>query len=389
MSEIVAIITEYNPFHNGHKYQIDKIREQINDATIIAIMSGNAVQRGDFAFANKYSRAKCAIECGVDAVFELPFPYSCSTAEIFASAGVEIASKLGADYLYFGIEASSVEEIEKIADTIDTKSYNDEISALINEGYVSYPIMREIALKKLGFNMSNSSNDILAIEYIRAIKNKRLNLKYRAVKRTGAHYKDKSVCDIMSASAIRDEYYKNGKLLSLPKNAEEILNFEAENGLINDKFASNRILHSSIILNSPISIEKCFDVTSGMGYYLYDKGKKCKNITSFTDELSSKCYTTARLKRAVLYSMFNVVSIDKEPKYTVLLGANEKGKKVIKANRKKENFIIITKYSDSKKLDKAVFEQYEKSLKLDEIYETLCIEPKSPKNAYMKTPYIK
>ena len=126
-----------------------------------------------------------------------------------------------------------------------------------------------------------------------------------------------------------------------------------------------------------------------MGYYLYDKGKKCKNTTSFTDELSSKCYTTARLKRAVLYSMFNVVSIDKEPKYTVLLGANEKGKKVIKANRKKENFIIITKYSDSKKLDKAVFEQYEKSLKLDEIYETLYIEPKSPENAYKKTPYIK
>lgn len=389
MSEIVAIITEYNPFHNGHKYQIDKIREQINDATIIAIMSGNVVQRGDFAFANKYARAKCAIECGVDAVFEMPFPYSCSTAEIFASAGVELATKLGADYLYFGIESSSIEEIEKIAEAIDSKMYNDEISSLLSEGYLSYPLMREKALKKLGFNITNSSNDILAIEYIRAIKNKCANLKYRAIKRIGAHYKDKSICNIMSASAIRDEYYRNGRLISLPKKAEEILNVEAEKGLINDKSISNRILHANVLLKNPNAIEKCFDVTSGMGHYIYNEAKKCNNTASFTDEISSKSYTTARLKRTVIYSCFDIQYIDKNPKYTILLGANEKGKKVINLNRKKENFVIITKHSNAKYLDETSQMQYEKSMKLDEIYETLYFNPNTAESAYKIIPYIK
>lgn len=389
MSEIIAIITEYNPFHNGHKYQIDKIREQIEDATIIVIMSGNCVQRGEFAFVNKYTRAKMAIECGVDAVFELPFPHACSTAEIFASAGVEIASRLGADYLYFGIEDDNLEKIEKIATVLDTKDFNEEISNLIKEDFLSYPKIREKALLKLGLEMPKKSNDILAIEYIRAIKNKNLNLKYRAIKREGAGYKDSTVCDIMSASAIREEYYKNGQILSLPNAATEIIKNDIKNGWINDKFSTNKMLLSNVLLNSPKDIEKCFDVSSGMGYYIYECAKKCKNPFLFTDEFSSKSYTLSRLKRAVIYSVFDIEDIDKVPEFTVLLGANEKGKKIIKQNRKKENIVIITKHSDSKKLYGKNIDFYEKLLKLDELFEIMCITPNSPQNAYKKVPYIK
>lgn len=389
MSEIVAIITEYNPFHNGHKYQIDKIKEQMPDATIIAIMSGNCVQRGELSFLNKYSRAKMAIECGVDAVFELPFPYSCSTAEIFANAGVEIASKLGASYLYFGIEKDSIEEIEKIANAIDTEEFNQEISNLIKDSYMSYPVMRDKALKNLGFNMSNMSNDILAIEYIRAIKNKGLNLQYRAIKRIGAGYKDSNVCKIMSASAIREEFYQNGDALSLPNEAIAIFNEDAENGAINNKNLTNQIFHSHILLSNPNLIEKHFDIPCGMGRYIFENAKKCKNPSIFTDDFSSKSYTTSRLKRAVIYSIFGIDSIDKSPEYTILLGANEKGKFIIKENRKKENIVIITKHSDTKKLNEKSLMQYEKEMKLDEVYESLYISPSSPNNTYKKTPYIK
>ncbi|MBQ4509375.1 MAG: nucleotidyltransferase family protein [Clostridia bacterium] len=389
MSEIVAIITEYNPFHNGHKYQIDKIREQIKDATIIAIMSGNCVQRGDLAFINKYNRAQIAVECGVDAVFELPFPYSCSTAEIFAGAGVEIASKLGADYLFFGIESDSLEQIEKIAFAIDTIEFDSELQKLKQDGFLSYPVLREKALSNLGLKMSNSSNDILAIEYIRAIKNKGLDLKYRAIKRKGACYKNLEICDVMSASAIRESFYRNGNILSMPNKATDILNDMFENGAINDRNATNRFLLNSILLKNPVDIENIFDVTDGMGYYIYESAKKCKNPNRFTDDLSSKSFTTSRLKRAILYAILNLNSFDKSPKYTTLLAVNDKGKALIKQNRKKENIVILTKHSDASKLDEKSKMQLEKSLKLDEIYETLYMLPSAPANAYKKKPYIK
>ncbi len=388
MSKIVAIITEYNPFHNGHKYQIDKIREEIPDATIIAIMSGNIVQRGDFAFADKYTRAEMAMKCGIDAVFELPFPYCCSTAEIFASAGAEIASKLGASYLYFGIESDSLEILEKIAEAIDSEAFDKNVQELYKNDFSSYPVIRDKALSKLGLKLSNNSNDILAIEYIRAIKNKALNLEYRAIKRIGAGYKDSNMCDIMSASAIREHFYRNGELLSLPENARNALESVAKEGKINDKNLTNRTLLSHILLTSANELEVKFDVPNGMGYFILDCAKNCKNPESFTDELSTKGYTTARLKRAIIYSIFNVNYIDKVPSFTVLLGTNEKGKKIIKKCRKKETFAILTKHADAKKLNESSLALYEKMLTVDSLFATLCIKPQAPCVAYKNKPYI-
>ena len=242
MSEVVAIIAEYNPFHMGHKYQIDKIKQEKPNATIIAIMSGNTVQRGDFAFCNKYARAKMAVECGVDAVFELPFPYSCSTAEIFASAGVEIAGKLGADYLYFGLEEYSLNYIENIAILVDSPEFKAEFNKLSKDKNYSYISIKEKALRNLGCTLSTKPNDILAIEYIRAIKNKCLSLKYRGIQRIGAGYKNMDECDIMSASAIREKYYRDNVLMSIPSNAMKIIAKESDSGRIVDPKFTNRAL---------------------------------------------------------------------------------------------------------------------------------------------------
>ena len=170
MSKIVAIITEYNPFHNGHKYQIDKIKAENSDAIIIAIMSGNIVQRGEFAFLDKYARAEMALSCGVDAVFELPYPYSGSTAEIFAYGGVRLAYNLGADILYFGTESDNLSELEAIAQVIDTEAFENAVNSIPNASELSFPVLREKALSNLGYDVTKSSNDMLAIEYIRQIK---------------------------------------------------------------------------------------------------------------------------------------------------------------------------------------------------------------------------
>ncbi len=389
MSEIVAIITEYNPFHNGHKYQIDKIREEMPNATIIAIMSGNTVQRGNFAFCNKYARAKMAIECGVDAVFELPFPYSCSTAEIFANAGVEIANRMGATHLYFGIESDSINELEKMAEAIDSEAFEKTFNNLSKEKNSSYLNLKEKALRKMGFKLSVLPNDILAIEYIRAIKSRQTPMEYRAIKRIGAKYKDKEICDIMSASAIREEFYKNNNIFSIPKEAIEIIKKEAETGKINDINTTNRFLHLYTVLTGPQSFEEAFDVPNGMGYFICDFAKNCKKSESFTENISTKAYTTARLKRAILYTLFNVKSMDKEPKYTVLLGANNKGKAILKKNKKTEKFTIITKPSDIKKLSKEDVEKYERAMKVDLFYEGMYFNSSEPNSALKYIPYVK
>ena len=120
MGNVAAVICEYNPFHSGHKYQIDKIKENTDNTAVIAVMSGEVTQRGEFALTDKYVRAEAAIRSGVDAVFELPYPYCASCAEIFAKAGVSIASALGANRLYFGTESGNTEYIEKIADAVDS-----------------------------------------------------------------------------------------------------------------------------------------------------------------------------------------------------------------------------------------------------------------------------
>ncbi len=385
---VVAIISEYNPFHNGHKHQIEKIKEEHPDSVIVSIMSGNVVQRGELAFVDKYTRARIAVENGLDVVLELPYPYSGSTAEIFATAGVKIASGIGANILYFGIESDSLENLEKIASIINGEEYEKEIRSLLKESSESYPILREKALKNLGIDVAYTSNDMLAIEYIRAIKNNSLNLDYKAIKRVGAWYNDHSVCDIMSASAIRDYYYKTGKILSIPENGSELLICELENGKFLDVCKLNSLLLQQIILKGPKSIEESFDCPGGLGYYIYSKAKKLTSASELCS-LSSKGITSARIRRILLYSLFDVESVDKEPKFTTLLAMSQRGKEYLSTAKKVAKIPILTKHADSKKISEQALMEYELNLKVDELYGLLLKSPNLCEKVYKKCPYIK
>jgi predicted nucleotidyltransferase len=387
MSKIVAIIAEYNPFHNGHKYQIDKIREEIEDATIIAIMSGNIVQRGEFAFVDKYKRAEMAIKCGVDGVFELPYPYSGSTAEIFAMAGVKIASSLGAEYLYFGTESKNITELEKIADAISSDEFNYEIKRMAGNDFESFPKMKEEALKNLGYTVPKSSNDMLAIEYIRAIKSLNLKVKYRCIERIGAGYKENDISSYMSASGIRNSYYSTGKILSIPSEASMVIEEEIKSSRFLDKKSSEKLLYNHVLLSSPKLTEEAFDATDGLGYFIKKKSQE-NSIETFFDSLSTKSVTTSRIKRVLLYSLFGIKNVDKCPEFTVMLGLSERGKKALNAIKNNEELTVITKHSDSSKLNDKAREKYNILCKADEVYQTLLSKPNSPSKAYKKCPYI-
>lgn len=386
MARVVGIICEYNPFHNGHKYQIDKIREIEKDATIVAIMSGSIVQRGEFAITDKYNRAKIALENGVNAVFEIPYPYSGSCGEIFANAGVEIASRLGCDCLYFGTEEQSLENLERVAKIIDSPEFEAEIKNVISDKSNSFIASRSNALKNLGVDVPKSANDMLAVEYIRAIKKKGLCLEYRSIQRMGSFYNDQGVGALMSASAIRKQFYENGSFLSVPSfNAySEIVH---EGNYLNAE-AVNRYLHTFALLNFG-KRKNVFDTCPEMHSLICEKAKNSCSGEEFISSLSSKAYTSARLKRSVLYGLFSINEVDFTPQYTVLLGIDKVGRAYLNKLKKATDFSIITKHSDGKDLNEKVKGQLEVLYLVDAVYNTFLSKSAPPSKAYKAKPIIK
>ena len=382
MSNIVGIICEYNPFHKGHKYQIDKIREKIPDAAIVAIMSGNIVQRGEFAIIDKYERAKIALDCGANAVFELPYPYSGSTAEIFAGAGVELAYRLGCETLCFGTEILGVNELEKIAEAINSKEFNEEMKACDNDKSQSYITKKERILEKLGCVAPKSANDMLGVEYIRAIKNKNLPLRYVGIERVGSFYNDESVSEVMSATAIRKYFYENGEFVSVPTAAEKHYKEIRVSGKYLDAELANRFLQSHMLLNCD-GVKDVFDSNAEIESIVRNAIKNGESINS----LSSKIYTTARIKRVIMYKLFGVKDVDFTPQFTVLLGADEKGLEV--AKRATKQFPIITKHADGKKLNESFYKMLERVYLVDCVYYSLSKAQMPPSDAYKRNPIIK
>ena len=201
----VGIICEYNPFHNGHKRQIDILRSMGYDC-IVCVMSGNYTQRGELAIFDKYTRAQGAIYGGADIVFELPFPFSSFSADGFASAGVHILSSLGVDAICFGSECGDVDILSRAADAVLSVKFKTVYTDLQKSGLGSTSAYFGALKATTGDDCTLLSNDILGISYIAAIKKMGCSLIPVTVKREGAAYNEKSIItnEFPSATAIRE-----------------------------------------------------------------------------------------------------------------------------------------------------------------------------------------
>lgn len=387
MEKIVGIICEYNPFHKGHKLQIDKIRLEHPDATIVAIMSGNVVQRGELAMIDKYKRAEIALSSGVDLVLELPYPYSGSTAEIFAESGVEIAQRVGCTHLYFGTESLSISELEKTADVLLSIECQNEIKNVMRASNLGYIQARQSYLSSLGINLPSGSNDILALEYVKAIKAKKYNVNYSTIKRVGANYNDTEVSEFMSASAIRKHYYQAGEFLSIPENTLDIYKSVHSNQEVIDFKLYEDYLYRYCLLAERRVLDCAFDSCEEIGALIKEKALESIDGKDFFDGLSSKSYTTARTKRAILASIFGVSTFERTPSFSVLLGANKKGREVL--SQVDEGFVVLTKLADAKKLTKEQREALEFTIKVDMLHSSLLKNGSKPKKAYDKKPIIR
>ncbi len=363
-----GIICEYNPFHAGHKRQIDILRSLGYD-TVVCVMSGNFTERGELALFDKYTRAEAAIMGGADLVLELPFPYSSFSAEGFADAGVSVLARLCVDAICFGSECGDIKALSSAADAIISPEFVHTYKELSRGRVGSAAAYFEAIRMICGNDISLLSNDILAISYIAAIKKNQYDIDIIPITRNGAAYNEKELrCDILpSASALR-ESLKNSTLTldelfsgHIPENVISVLSMAKNDGLA-PIFAQNiggEIL-SFFKLMTPYEIISRAQTRSRGGVCIADDGcgicerlcKAARESSSFDEFLKksySARYTDARINRVMLFSLLGVSDAFAHtlPEYTSLLAANDTGREFLSSVRKSCSIPIITKPADA------------------------------------------
>ncbi len=379
----IAIICEYNPFHNGHKHQIDEIRREFGEDTrIIAIMSGSFTQRGESAIMDKGDRAHCAVLSGVNLVLELPFPYSASSAELFAQAGVAIADSIGIiDLLSFGSESGDISELEEYAELTSRPEYNEMLSKMLDSpenaafGYPKVCEMAFCALYGRKSSLSLTPNNILAIEYIKALKRLNSKIKPHTVARKGASFNESGVVagNIQSASAIRREVL-SGNLSALeyiPDEAKPVVLDALKCGAFPcdmEKLAPAVI--SFFRLSPTDAIVEIHDAKGGLYNRLKSASLEANNISALVRLSETKKYTNARILRAIWCSFFGVTSSDvrSTPEYTQILALDGIGRACLKEIRGQARISVLTKPTDTDGLSDAAKRQKALSDRADSIF---------------------
>ena len=347
MDAVLGIIGEYNPFHNGHLYHLNESKKITGANYTVAVISGNFVQRGNVALIDKWSRAKMAILNGVDLVLELPCIYSISSAENFASGAIKIFNSLKiVDTISFGSELNDMSVLNEFA-TILTEEPDEYKSLLAHElsKGISFPKARENALlmylndiRKYA-NVLSSPNNILAIEYLKALRLSNSNIEPVAIKRQGPGYNSNMVVDnLASGTAIRRfiedrNFYSLDKVL--PQVSYDILSDAIKKGhyvsglerFEKEIIFTLRRMTISEIANLP-------DVSEGLENSLKNAANSCNNLAEFRKLVKSKRYTQTRIDRILLYALLGFTKDDMEDSkkiepYIRVLGFNSKGEELL------------------------------------------------------------
>ena len=403
--KVVAIISEYNPFHLGHEHQVKELRRTLGeDTAIIAIMSGNFTQRAEPAVCDKTIRAEAAAECGINLVLELPFPFCMSSAEFFAKSGVKIANEIGVvDYLCFGSESGDISEISNIASAMISDEYNLTLEALSSSAEYKeygYPELCQLALSRVyGKQISRdffTPNNILGIEYIKAIHNLGSTITPITLRREGSGYHDiiNPMAEFQSATAIREELAAENisALDYVPENAKNIYLKAMEGGKMpSDVSRLDVSVISSFRLNSPAADSEIHEAAGGLYNRLCDMSAEATSISSLTSMAETKKYTKTRIKRAIWNTYFGVTSSDVRalPAYTQVLAMDSVGRLLLKRIKKMSDFPVITKPSSYKGLSEQVCRQKELSAKADAVFGLTLKNANSGRFSLTFTPYVK
>ena len=360
--KIVGIICEYNPIHQGHSWHIEKTRQIIGDDTaVVCVMSGNYVQRGDFAIFNKHIRANMAVCSGADLVIELPTPCVLQSAERFAVAGVYILDKLGiCDHLSFGSESGDISALCKAARMIVTERAHELTREWLDKGITYAAAQQKAADAIMGeeAEIFNSPNNVLGIEYIKALDRFDSVIKPVTVKRTGGEHDSDTG---YSASALRKGLLSgNFPMAMMPEEAFFICMEEIASGRgpVSMKQAELAILSRLRALHDYSDIP---GVSEGLESRFKRYAVSESSVASILNNVKTKRYTMARLRRLLVCAALGIKADDaaKDPQYARVLAMNATGMKLLAKARQKTGIPIITKPASVYKLDEAAVKMFE------------------------------
>ena len=423
---ITGLIVEYNPFHNGHIYHLQKSLEKTNADASIAVMSGNFIQRGEPALFDKFSRAKAAVESGVDLVVELPSIYASQSAELFAKGSVSLLNSLGCvNSICFGSEEGNIDALYLIASILclEPQEFKEKLSSYLGEGML-FPTARNKALFDYinspdfsfgdnfnGIDLSeerlndilSSSNNILGIEYIKQLISLKSDIKPFTIGRIHSEYNSEEISgNINSATAVRKKLYEiisskenNSSDIdeliksiqtstditnSIPESTLNMITSNIEKGFLPmypEYFFETLI---STIIRDKKNLESYFDISEGIENKIFKAALVAKNYDELLNLVKSKRYTMTRIKRCLNNILLGITKDDMELAkgintipYVRILAFNSKGREIIREIKKSSEIKIINKFSEVEHFmdDKNFKFLIENDIKCTDIYNTI------------------
>ncbi len=369
-----GIICEYNPFHNGHIYHLNKVKELVDDE-IVLILSGNYTQRGNISIIEKYDKAEIALQYGVDLVIELPFQFSTQSSDFFAKGAISLLNILKVDKLIFGSETNNIETLTELANVqLNNKKYDKLVKIELDKG-LNYPTAMSNVLKELSLKTVTEANDLLALSYIKEIIKNNYNIKPISIKRTNNFNSKELKGGIDSATSIREALKRNKSIKkSVPK--------ESINSIIKiDENKIFKLLKYKIITDDNLSIYQTID--EGIDNKLKKEINNSNSLDELINNIKSKRYTYNRINRMLTHILCSYTKKENENleiKYVRVLGFSNKGKKYLNKIKKDIDVPIITN------INKNNIDYLKTELKADSIYNLIT---ERNDNLYSKKPIIK
>ena len=338
---VIGIIVEYNPFHNGHIYHINKIKEKYPDSIIIAVMSGNVTERGDLSIIDKWDKTRIALKYGIDLVIELPFKFASQSADLFARGAMEILNEMKVDKIIFGSECNDINILTKLANIQLSKEYNNLVKDYLDK--YNYPTALSLALKKLANTDINSPNDILGMCYIKEIIKNNYNIQVESIKRTN-DYNSKELNEIASATSIRNAIKSNIDISKyVPAETIKYIN----NNLDLDNYFD--LIKYKILSTNDLTYIHGID--EKIAPRLKNGILNSNNLEELINNIKIKKYSYNRIKRLLIYILFDYTKKEHNHiNYIRILGFNKQGQEYLSKIKKGIKLNIITNYSNSNHL---------------------------------------